>query len=101
MDIEKTPFFTTDWDKVPTTTHPGVKGRAIWRTINIGAIRIRKVEYSPEYIADHWCSRGHILLVLDGELIKNTLCTQSVNYFHELSKIITSIFFRLHPLHYW
>ena len=26
------------------------------------------VEYSPGYLADHWCSKGHILLVLDGEL---------------------------------
>ncbi len=69
MDIEKTPFFTTDWDKVPTTIHQGIEGNAVWRTIHVGAIRIRKVKYSPGYIADHWCKRGHILLVWDGELI--------------------------------
>jgi quercetin dioxygenase-like cupin family protein len=68
MDIEKTPFFTTDWDKISTTTHQGTEGFATWRTINVGEIRIRKVEYSPGYVADHWCNRGHILLVLDGEL---------------------------------
>jgi len=26
------------------------------------------VEYSPGYCADHWCTKGHILLCLDGEL---------------------------------
>ena len=27
------------------------------------------VEYSPGYLADHWCDRGHIMLVLEGELV--------------------------------
>jgi len=26
------------------------------------------VEYSPGYLADHWCSKGHILFCLEGEL---------------------------------
>ena len=26
------------------------------------------VDYSPGYLADHWCSKGHILLCLEGEL---------------------------------
>jgi quercetin dioxygenase-like cupin family protein len=26
------------------------------------------VEYSPGYLADHWCSKGHILLCLEGKL---------------------------------
>jgi hypothetical protein len=41
---------------------------AYWRTLEIGNIRVRMVEYSPGYFADHWCSRGHVLLVLEGEL---------------------------------
>ena len=28
----------------------------------------RRPEYSPGYRADHWCSKGHVLLCLDGEL---------------------------------
>ncbi len=26
------------------------------------------VEYTPGYLADHWCVKGHILLCLTGEL---------------------------------
>ena len=26
------------------------------------------VEYSPGYIADHWCSKGHVLFCIAGEL---------------------------------
>lgn len=61
-------FSTTDWDSIEPTVHPGVSGKALWRTKTIGTLRLRKVEYTPGYLADHWCSRGHVLLVLDGEL---------------------------------
>lgn len=68
MDIRDLPFGTTDWADVPSTEHPGTTGRAIWRTRQFGAIRVRMVEYSPGYSADHWCSKGHVLLCLAGEL---------------------------------
>ncbi|WP_437494240.1 DHCW motif cupin fold protein [Sorangium sp. So ce1014] len=68
MKIEGVPFFVADWAKVEPTEHPGETGKAIWRTIEAGNIRVRKVEYTPGYRADHWCSRGHVLLVLEGEL---------------------------------
>ncbi len=60
---------TTDWSTVTPTEHPGENGRALWKTLEIGNLRVRMVEYTPGYIADHWCSRGHVLLVLEGELI--------------------------------
>ncbi|MGZ3689761.1 MAG: DHCW motif cupin fold protein [Bdellovibrionota bacterium] len=69
MRLENIPFFMTDWSKVPTTEHPGESGRAIWKILQLGEIRIRMVEYTPGYVADHWCSRGHILLVLEGKLV--------------------------------
>jgi hypothetical protein len=69
MRIEDVAFCTTEWDKVPATIHPGETGTALWRTQEIGNIRVRMVEYTPGYKADHWCSRGHVLLVLDGELV--------------------------------
>jgi hypothetical protein len=62
------PFGTTDWSTVERTVHPGVTGEATWRTVLAGDTRTRMVEYSPGYLADHWCSRGHVLLVLDGIL---------------------------------
>jgi quercetin dioxygenase-like cupin family protein len=69
MKIEGVPFGVTDWSSIPETTHPGVSGVATWRTIQAGNVRVRMVSYSPGYLADHWCSRGHILYVLDGELV--------------------------------
>lgn len=62
------PFGTTDWSQIPSTAHPGETGTASWRTRQFGALRVRMVEYSPGYRADHWCSKGHILLCLEGEL---------------------------------
>ena len=62
------PFGTTDWAAVERTEHPGETGVAIWRTRHFGNIRVRLVDYSPGYAADHWCVKGHILLCLEGEL---------------------------------
>jgi quercetin dioxygenase-like cupin family protein len=69
MKIQDVPFCTTDWSTIAPTEHPGETGSAFWRTLEVGNIRVRMVEYSPGYVADHWCSRGHVLLVLEGELV--------------------------------
>lgn len=69
MKIPALPFTVTDWSTVEPTIHPGDSGTAEWRTLNIGDIRVRQVTYSPGYVADHWCERGHILYVVDGELV--------------------------------
>ncbi len=68
MKMENIPFGTTDWTKIPITEHPGETGMALWRTQQFDTIRVRMVEYSPGYKADHWCQKGHILLCLEGEL---------------------------------
>jgi hypothetical protein len=68
MRISDIPFGTTQWSDVEPTIHRGEAGTATWRTRNFGDIRVRMVEYSPGYVADHWCQKGHILLCLDGEL---------------------------------
>lgn len=69
MHIQNVPFGTTDWGSIVPTEHPGETGKAYWRTLEVGNIRVRMVEYTPGYLADHWCSRGHVLLVLEGELV--------------------------------
>lgn len=69
MKIQDVPFFTTDWSKIAATEHKGESGKALWRTLEAGNVRVRMVEYTPGYLADHWCSRGHVLLVLEGELV--------------------------------
>ncbi|HEX7920961.1 MAG TPA: DHCW motif cupin fold protein [Bradyrhizobium sp.] len=68
MKIPTLPFTVTDWSNIEPTVHPGETGQALWRTLNIGELRVRMVEYSPGYLADHWCDRGHVLFVVNGEL---------------------------------
>lgn len=68
MHLADIPFQATDWSDVPRTEHPGEAGMAYWRTREFGGIRVRMVEYSPGYRANHWCEKGHVLLCLEGEL---------------------------------
>lgn len=69
MELSNIPFMTTNWNEIPVTTHKGETGTALWRTLDLGCVRIRMVEYTANYKADHWCKRGHVLLVISGELI--------------------------------
>ena len=69
MQIPTLPFTVTDWSGVLPTHHPGEQGEAIWRTFEVGDLRVRLVEYGPGYLADHWCDRGHVLFVIEGELV--------------------------------
>ncbi|MBP8867305.1 MAG: DHCW motif cupin fold protein [Propionivibrio sp.] len=62
------PFGVTDWSTIDRTEHKGERGLAYWRTRHFGNIRVRLVEYTPGYLADHWCVKGHILFCLEGEL---------------------------------
>ena len=68
MQMNEIPFGTTDWSTLEATEHTGNSGKAFWRTQNFGTIRVRMVEYTPGYLADHWCKKGHILLLLEGDL---------------------------------
>jgi quercetin dioxygenase-like cupin family protein len=68
MQMSNIPFGIIDWAGVESTVHSGEKGSALWRTRQFGTIRVRMVEYSPGYVADHWCAKGHILLCIEGEL---------------------------------
>lgn len=63
------PFTSIDWTTVPKTEHKGETGTAWWQTMQFGTIRMRIVEYSPGYMADHWCQKGHIVHCLRGEFI--------------------------------
>jgi hypothetical protein len=63
------PFQIIDWTNVPETTHYGETGLATWRTLQYDGIRVRLVNYSANYKADHWCSKGHVIHCLDGEML--------------------------------
>ncbi len=68
MNILPFSFQTSDWVNIPREERTGITGSAYWQTIFMGSIRIRKVEYSAGYKADHWCKKGHVLLCLEGEM---------------------------------
>ena len=68
MHMSDIPFGITDWSQIEPIEHKGERGSAFWRTQQFGGIRVRIVEYTPDYLADHWCLKGHILLCTEGEL---------------------------------
>ena len=68
MRMNEIPFGTTDWSSVERIEHRGDSGVAYWRTRTFGDIRVRMLEYTPGYLADHWCSKGHVIFCLEGEL---------------------------------
>jgi quercetin dioxygenase-like cupin family protein len=72
MQMTDIPFGVTDWATIEEIEHKGEKGTSYWKTSNFGNIRVRMVRYSAGYEADHWCTKGHILLCLEGELRTET-----------------------------
>ena len=63
------PFQTINWELIEKTEHKGETGVAFWQTIQFDGLRIRLVDYSSGYLADHWCQKGHIVHCLEGEFI--------------------------------
>lgn len=69
MQIDLFPFQTLDWNCIAAEEHKGTTGFALWKIFTMGDIRIRMVEYSANYFADHWCRKGHIIFCISGEMI--------------------------------
>lgn len=69
MNDRNIPFQVIDWSTVPRTEHKGESGVAHWQTVQLPGLRIRVVEYSAGYVADHWCEKGHIVYCLEGEVV--------------------------------
>jgi hypothetical protein len=67
--MSQIPFQKIDWTTIEKVEHPGETGMACWQTIQYGGLRIRIVEYSQGYLADHWCTKGHIVHCLEGEFV--------------------------------
>jgi len=66
MNIKNIPYQNIDWSNIPKTEHKGEKGTSYWQTVQFEGLRIRIVEYTKGYIADHWCKKGHIVHCLEG-----------------------------------
>jgi hypothetical protein len=69
MTQDSIPFQVVDWTAIEKTEYPGQTGSAFWQTLQLPGLRIRIVTYSPGYLADHWCQKGHIVHCLEGELV--------------------------------
>ena len=89
MNTENIPFQTIDWQNVPRTEHKGITGTAYWQTIQFGGLRIRVVEYSKNYLADHWCQKGHIVYVLEGKFISELENGDSFTLTKGMSYVVT------------
>jgi len=68
LSAQNIPFQAIDWSQIPKTEHKGDTGVATWQTLEFGSLRVRIVEYSAGYVADHWCQKGHIVHCLEGEV---------------------------------
>lgn len=68
MKIKAFPFGVIDWRNIEKVEGTGTTGKAWSQTIMMGDIRIRKVEYSAGYEADHWCEKGHVIYCIRGRM---------------------------------
>ena len=62
-------FQIANWDLIETTEHKGEEGMAFWKSVHFDGLRLRIVEYSKGYLADHWCKKGHIVHCIDGAFV--------------------------------
>ena len=67
MDLGRIPFAVTDWRAVPAVEQKGESGTSFWRVTEAGGTRVRMADYSPGFRSDHWCPKGHVFLVIEGE----------------------------------
>ena len=68
MILSSFPFQLLNWSSIEKAAHKGITGMAYWQVFMMNNIRIRMVEYSANYAADHWCSKGHIIFCIEGEM---------------------------------
>ena len=86
MSGQAIPYHAIDWASIPKTEHKGETGTSFWRTQEFAGLRIRIVEYSQGYLADHWCQKGHIVHCLEGEFVneqengERTVITKGMTY---------------------
>ena len=83
------PFQSIDWSKVPKTEHKGETGIAYWQTAEYNGLRIRIVEYSKNYFADHWCEKGHIVQCLEGTFVSELKNGEKVTLSKGMTYVVT------------
>ena len=89
MSNKNIPFQTIDWTKIPKTEHKGETGIAYWQTTQFEGLRVRIVEYSKGYLADHWCQKGHIVHCLEGEFVSELINGEKFNLSQGMTYVVT------------
>jgi len=89
MNNSAIPFSIIDWNGVQMEDFPGETGIATWQTVNFGGLRIRIVEYSAGYVADHWCRKGHIVYCLEGEFVTELESGDSVRLTRGMTYVVS------------
>ena len=84
------PFQTIDWSKIEKTIHPGETGTAFWQTAQFPGLRIRIVEYTAGYLADHWCRKGHIVHCLEGEFTSESIDGNHSHFTTGMTYVVTN-----------
>ncbi len=82
-------FETIDWADVEKTVHKGETGIAYWQTKMYDELRVRLVEYSENYVADHWCKKGHIVHCLEGEFVSELENGQSFTLIKGMTYVVS------------
>jgi len=89
METENIPFQIINWENIPKTDHAGITGMAQWQTVQFAGLRVRIVEYSKGYLADHWCRKGHIVHCLDGGFVTELESGESFTLTKGMSYIVS------------
>jgi len=89
MKIDPFKFQTLDWSNIPKEEYKGETGVAYWQVFMMNNIRVRKVEYSAGFRADHWCSKGHIVHCLEGEFTSEMQTGESFHLTKGMSYIVS------------
>ena len=87
--MDKIPFTVTDWSTVNATQHAGETGIALWQTLQFSSLRVRIVEYSSGYTADHWCEKGHIVFCLEGTFVTELKTGEAITLTKGMSYIVS------------
>jgi hypothetical protein len=89
MELENIPFQVINWDEVVRTIHPGTSGTSFWQTLQFKGLRVRIVEYSSGYLADHWCQKGHVVHCLEGAFTSELQNGESFHLTKGMSYIVS------------
>ena len=87
--MNQIPFSHINWTSIEKEEYKGEKGYSIWQTVHYPGLRIRLVEYSIGYLADHWCQKGHIVHCLSGEFISELSTGEKVTLVKDDSYVVT------------